>query len=91
MSRPVVRDANGFTPIQAALWEVLADGLWHRRGELTAIVDDDRHVLRYQINRMRKIVEPKGLMIIYQICTGAGGGIGLQVVRRLSSVRSGGG
>ena len=91
MARTVNRDHNGFTPTQAAIWEVLSDGNWHRRSELELVVDDDRHVLRNQINRMRDIIAPKGLMIIYQTSTAAGAGIGLQVVRRLSSLRSGGG
>lgn len=83
------RDANGFTPMQAAIMEVLGDGEWHSRAEIERLLDDDRHVVRNHIRNLRPMLSSKGYLLGYY--PGPFGETGLQLTRKLSSVRDGGG
>jgi hypothetical protein len=59
MARQSQRDANGFTPTEARIIAVLADGQWHRQRELVRVIDElsDLSVLWQHICNIRKIIE----------------------------------
>lgn len=81
------RDENGMTPTQAKIFNCLADGEWHSRDELCRLIDDDRKVLKFHVACVRKIVAPKGLLLMY--FTSPTAGIGLQLMRKLSPMELG--
>lgn len=85
----MARDAEGFTPTQAALMYVLRDGQWHARVELYVAMDEHcANSLRYHVRCMRKILAPQGLLLLYSFGP-ITAGVGLQLVRQLQSMSVG--
>jgi len=67
-----VSGANGFTPTEKRMLEVLRDGLPHAREELHACLDDDlsrRSSIQPHITRLRSKLEGRGegiLCVLYE-------------------------
>lgn len=61
MAAPRQRDVNGFTPTQARIMAVLADGTWHPKRELLAAIDEmaEDNLLYQHMFDIRKIIEPR--------------------------------
>jgi hypothetical protein len=59
--------ANGFTPTEARIFEILSDGLPHRREDLHKCLPDELSALsalRPHLTRMRDKLQPKGFDIL---------------------------
>lgn len=59
---PVQRDANGFTPTQARIMHILADGAWHPRRVLIEAIDEqaDSNLLNGHLFMLRQVLKKRG-------------------------------
>ncbi len=59
------RDANGLTPTQARVYNLLLDGKWHSQQEMMRAIDDyaDKDTLIGHIKKMKPILRDQGILI----------------------------
>ncbi len=63
-----IRDVNGFTPTQARIMALLADGTWHSQEEVLRAIDEhaEKSTLGAHLSYLRKILTPRHEVIACQ-------------------------
>ncbi len=70
MGQPKQRDANGFTPTQALIIQVLIDGTWHRQDEVMRAIESateyrmEINTLHCHMSKLKAMLDKRSEVII---------------------------